>query len=407
MFVAGASATIGVLIAVIYAGYFDHLHIVPPGLARQAPWAVILIGLGTLLRLFSDTSGALLQKRGAENCGLDNILLASERYFLGRDDDRDVSLAGPFDGIDHLRHGGWFVGSDTFHGRCAAERHALAAAHHFGAGIDRATAIIIRIARVVGAACRVLLRADRLHPHQPFLRPEAASGRLCAFGVQIDLGLLMLVTGLAAVLLPKSALAHVAGAPELVRRYYLRGTLASTSLLLTAASAGIWVFYPLIFRIWFGPHPPNTRPILDLILIGTVIGGSSCGRVTASVLIGMGKIKPFTIAAIIAGVANAIASFCFVKYTRKISGCGILYGTLIAVVGRCGLWMPWYVLKTLRNENGPDDDVALGWESASACHNLAKRPAILPAILSCGDDQPSCPWPSPDRPAPPSSIRRD
>ena len=27
---------------------------------------------------------------------------------------------------------------------------------------------------------------------------------------------------------------------------------------------------------------------------------------------------------------------------------GIIYGTIIAVVGRCAIWMPWYVMKTLR-----------------------------------------------------------
>jgi len=28
---------------------------------------------------------------------------------------------------------------------------------------------------------------------------------------------------------------------------------------------------------------------------------------------------------------------------------GIVLGTIVAVMGRCALWMPWYVMRTLRN----------------------------------------------------------
>jgi len=29
---------------------------------------------------------------------------------------------------------------------------------------------------------------------------------------------------------------------------------------------------------------------------------------------------------------------------------GIIYGTIVAVIGRCAIWQPWYVLRTLRRE---------------------------------------------------------
>ena len=165
-------------------------------------------------------------------------------------------------------------------------------------------------------------------------------------GVQIDMALLMLVGALASVLLPRSAIAHAAGQPDRIARYYVRGTLISAALL-SAAAAGVWWLYPLIFHLWFGTHPPNTRAILDLVLVGTVVGGSSA--VGRSVLIGMGRVKPFTIAALLAGAVNVLASYAFVKYGH--AGLrGILYGTLIAVIGRCGIWMPWYVLGVLRDE---------------------------------------------------------
>ncbi|HZK81057.1 MAG TPA: hypothetical protein VFC46_08325 [Humisphaera sp.] len=73
--VAAVSATAGLALASIYALAFDRLHVVPAALLQQAPWAVVLIGIGTLLRLFSDVSGALLQTRG--RIALDNYLLAA------------------------------------------------------------------------------------------------------------------------------------------------------------------------------------------------------------------------------------------------------------------------------------------------------------------------------------------
>src|SRR6185437_591707 len=53
----------------------DRLHVVPISVARQAPWAVVLIGFGALARLFSDSSSALLQIRG--RIALDSYLQAT------------------------------------------------------------------------------------------------------------------------------------------------------------------------------------------------------------------------------------------------------------------------------------------------------------------------------------------
>ena len=75
IFVALASVVLGLGITAIYAGLFGRVNIVPPRLATAAPLAVMLIGVGTLLRLFSDTAGALLQTRG--KIALDNHLLAA------------------------------------------------------------------------------------------------------------------------------------------------------------------------------------------------------------------------------------------------------------------------------------------------------------------------------------------
>src|SRR5205823_2951941 len=89
--------------------------------------------------------------------------------------------------------------------------------------------------------------------------------------IQIDAGLLLLVSGLAAVLYPKSAVAHAGGDRAAVRRYYVRGTLASIALLLPAALL-VWALSPWIFQLWFRDSMPLTRAILPLILIHTVVG---------------------------------------------------------------------------------------------------------------------------------------
>jgi len=52
---------------------------------------------------------------------------------------------------------------------------------------------------------------------------------------------------------------------------------------------------------------------------------------------------------LIAGAVNVIASICFVRYL-DLGLRGIVLGTIVAVVGRCAIWMPWYVLRTLRRE---------------------------------------------------------
>lgn len=164
--------------------------------------------------------------------------------------------------------------------------------------------------------------------------------------VQIDAALLLVVSALSSVLLPRAAIAHTSGKGASLLRYYVCGTAASTVLLLVAASA-VYILSPWVFRLWLGDSLPQTQAILPLVLIHTVLGGSSgIGR---SVLLGMGKVKPFAVAAIIAGVANVVLSFSFVQFF-DFGLNGIIYGTIAAVVGRCVLWQPWYVMRTLRRE---------------------------------------------------------
>lgn len=339
--VASLSAGAALAITAGYALLFNRLHVVAALLVHQTPWAVLLIGFGTLLRLFSDAPGAVLQTRG--RIAVDSYLLAGSDIFWAL-----ATLA-------LLRAPGLLTASLTYAGAgmllVCARLWAVSRldATPWPPRLDAVRRPIVRRLLSFGSLVLVAQLAEYFYaPTDYILINHFLPADVAAYapGVQIDLGLLMLVTGLAAVLLPKAALAHARGAGPIILRYYLRGTFAS-ALLLTAAGTAVWFSYPLLFHIWFGAHPPDTRAILDLVLAGTVIGGSSA--VGRSLLIGMGKVKLLTLAAIIAGVVNVVASYCFVKYAG-LGLRGILYGTLVAVVGRCGLWMPWYVLKTLRPE---------------------------------------------------------
>src|SRR6202000_1768211 len=124
-------------------------------------------------------------------------------------------------------------------------------------------------------------------------------------------GPLALVWGSASILLPRVAVAHAAENRERLMKYYLRGTFASFVILLVASVAACFAA-PLLFKAWFGSKLLATRAILPLVMIHTIVGGTSA--VGRSILIGMGRVKAYTIAVLIAGVANVLLSFTFVRY---------------------------------------------------------------------------------------------
>jgi Na+-driven multidrug efflux pump len=95
----------------------------------------------------------------------------------------------------------------------------------------------------------------------------------------------------------------------------------------------------------------ETCAILPLVLIHTVIGGSA--MVGRSVLLAIGKVRPFTISVLFAGVANVIFGYCFVRFGH-LGLNGIVLGTICAVTCRCAIWMPWYTLRALRSEEPAD-----------------------------------------------------
>ena len=107
----------------------------------------------------------------------------------------------------------------------------------------------------------------------------------------------------------------------------------------------VWLAAGPLLGAWLGSDLPATRAILPLVLVHTVVGGS--GAVGRAILLSVGKAGPFAASVLVTGAANVALSFAFVRYFGW-GLRGIVLGTVIAVVGRCAVWTPWYVLRTLR-----------------------------------------------------------
>lgn len=338
-------AIVGVFLSGIYAGSFESIYRLPE-LPRPYVVAefVSLLGIGVVLRLASDVPGAAMQSRGL--IALDNVLITvGEISWVAL----TAAMINPTEmskmliaiGSAYVMSGAWVlilrlafaaIGNNPFRYHHAPIRFS-----------------ILWQLLSYGSIITMGQLADFLYAPVDFILInrllDTAAAAAYAPVVQIDAGLLLLVTGLASVLLPRTAIAHADGDRTAVRMYYVRGTLASFALL-TAAGVTVWAMSPVLFTLWLANDMPASRAILPLVLIHTIVGGSSA--VGRSILLGMGKVKPYAIAAIVAGVANVVLSYCFVKYLG-LGLNGIVLGTIVAVVGRCAIWQPWYVLRCLRS----------------------------------------------------------
>ena len=339
-----STAGLGALVAVYVAKNVEQIYRIPSSvMTMDASVLVLAMGGGIVLRWLSDPAGAVLQTGG--RIALDNWILASAEIawvFLSEilRTSGEKFLAAPLQSVSlsFLLSSGFLLLVRSYVG-CP----------RFPASVSvfQVSGKFFRPLLTTGLLITMAQLADYLYSPTDYLLINHLLTPLdlthYAPAVQIDSGLLLLVTALGSVLLPKTALAHAAGDRAIVRTYYLRGTLASAVTLLTA-SLVIYFASPLIFRLWFGNAMPGTVAILPLVLLNTVIGGSSA--VGRAILIGIGKTKPFAISVLIAGLTNVVFSVIFVRYFQMGLN-GIILGTIVAVVARCGIWMPWYVLREL------------------------------------------------------------
>jgi O-antigen/teichoic acid export membrane protein len=335
LFLMLCAGIVGIAICSIYAIRFDQLYRVPQ--IDHLTAIVWVIGIGTLLRLIGDAPGGVLQLRGrisTDNTWLiagdllwilltlwnsDNLLTIAILFCASG----GVTLAGRW--LAAGQETGVFFPTLSLN-RLQIQKQLLA----YGGMI-----VAAQLADYLYSPTDYILIDRLLSPH------DLAS---YAPAVQIDSALLLLVGGLSAVLLPKAALAHAERLTNRVRRYYLRGTLAGFALLLPISMA-IWLFSPMLFRLWLGESMPQTQALLPLMLANSVIGGSSA--VGRSILLAIGKARAFAVSVLIAGVVNVICSIVFVVVFHWGLN-GIVLGTVVAVIGRCLIWMPWYVLRNLR-----------------------------------------------------------
>ena len=338
----------GVLLAIFI--YFFRSSETNRQTAGVAVELVAMVGLATLLRLMSDAAGAALQTSG--EIFLDNVLLTTHEI---------IWAAGTVFDLYAL-HLPWqrATGYALLAGSLILLVLRGVFSHLHGSGLfarwwTRIDAGMVGRLLVFGGMVVAAQMADYLYaPTSNLLIFYLISQDAVAIytpAVQIDGGTLLLVSAVAAVLLPRTALAHATGDLHLVRKYYLRGTIATFVLLLAAAPV-LWLLAPLFFRLWLGNPMDATRAILPIMLIHTVIGGSSA--VGRSVLLAIGKVRPFTVSVLIAGIANVILSFSFV-YFFHMGLQGIILGTIVSVTARCGLWMPWYTLRVLNRQTGSEE----------------------------------------------------
>ncbi len=349
LMIALATGALGAMLALAYAAAFGQFYRMPYRLEDEMFWPVLWIGLGTVLRLMSDAPGALLQANG---------LIAKDNWRLVEAEAAWIVLSvfAIFGWADNVN-----LGDDleqvsfcfAISGLILFLRRARYAQKLTGLLlpswrlVDTAT-----IKRLLAFGSLVLFAqlADYLYAPTDYILINLLLGweRVADYtpAMTIDSGLLLLVTGLSNVILPRTAIAHTSGEIERVRRYYLWGTVFSAFLLLVAAAV-VWIASPLIFRLWLGDPMRATQAILPLVLIHTVVGGSSA--VGRSSLLGMGRVRAFTISVLLAGVMNVILSYIFVRHL-DLGLKGIVLGTIVVVVARAGVWMPWYVLRTLRRE---------------------------------------------------------
>jgi O-antigen/teichoic acid export membrane protein len=351
-------ALVGVLAATAYSRYLGVLHPdLPPYFLYDAGVLALTFGAGIILRMLSEVPAGLLQVRG--RISIDNMMQAgaeaawltfSMLMFLDPDGPR-LAMVG--------------IASAMANGLLVVARYAAVRLERVAQGVvfiwrgaDWAT---MRRLLAFGLAVTLAQAADFLYAPMDFLLIDWLIGTrtvgVYAPAIQIDAGLAVLGSGLATVLLPRAAVAHAAGDVARLRRYYVRGTLATVGLVAPFAAV-VWLASPWIFRLWLGDEMRATQAILPLVLLHNLVGNS--GFVGRSVLLAMGRTRAFAASVLAAALLNVAASYTFVMLGMGLRG--IVLGTIVAVCARCLLWMPWYVLRTLSRlaaERAPEPAVAI------------------------------------------------
>ncbi|MEA2736433.1 MAG: rane protein EpsK, partial [Humisphaera sp.] len=229
--VALITGVLGVAITALYAALFGQIYSTPDALHSPAMTVVFGIGVGTTLRLMSDAPGSVLQAHGLIR--RDNLFIAAGEaaWVLAT-----VFLAPQFGLLNAATFSYVLSGMSLLTLRMNAASALTGVKLPQPRLVDPAT-----LKRLLGFGSLVLFAqlADYLYAPSDYILIKLLLGwehvAVYAPAMTIDSGLLLLVTGLSSVILPRTAIAHTSGEIERVRRYYIWGTAFSALLLLVAA----------------------------------------------------------------------------------------------------------------------------------------------------------------------------
>ena len=304
--------------------------------ARSAFQLAGLMILGHVIRVFGEPAGARLQA-----CGLlwvDNValvsaeILAAAMLAVARDTSEGATLSLLGVAIVLAQFAGFLI-------RCFADpRRRLPFAYRASVKTTLVAIGVIYLGQV----------ADFLYaPTNQILIDRTLGRRALAAYVpclQFDSALLLIVSGISVALFPRLARFYQSGDKSKLRQGYLRGSLVSLALLAAGAMIA-WMTAPSAVSRWLGRIPEGTLALLPFVLLHTVIGGTA--GVGRAVLLAMGRFRAYTISAVIGGVANVGLALLFVLgFGWGLRG--VALATIVAVVARCAIWMPWYVLRATR-----------------------------------------------------------
>ncbi len=205
MTVAGGACGVGCLLVLVYAKAFEALFQVPAGTEDAVASVVMWMGLGVVFRLLGDTPGAVLQACG--RITFDNSISAIGEMSWA------VLVAGiALSSVKNLGQPGMLMCTAVSYGFCGGGTFIARwlAARAIVGGKPKAARLDWRIARSLLAFGLLVVfaqLADYLYAPTDYilinrlLPPVEVANYVPA--VQIDAGLLFLVTGLASVMLPR------------------------------------------------------------------------------------------------------------------------------------------------------------------------------------------------------------
>jgi O-antigen/teichoic acid export membrane protein len=367
-----ATLALGLLLTLVYSAKAGSIHDIPPAWLHDIQWLALTMGIGCALRLGSESAGAVLQCH--RHITLDNLLAAVAELawiplsFLlaGRSNNSiaGIGLAYACTGAILLAGRSIFALSvaPLFTAKAPVAQSSrqttepsstpslrLPVSPSLSSPTLPSPSILLWLLQfgliVSAASCGDFLFGPTA---SLLINWNLTSEDLAAYSaaLQIDAALLLVVAGPAVVLLPRTA--HAVGRRDwhTVRKYYVIGT-AGTFAMLAVAAAATWLAAPRLLGVWLKDPPALTLTVLPLVLIHNVTGGSAgIGR---SVMLALGKVKTLTVSSLLAGLLNVLLCAALLHWTNLGVRSAPL-ATITAVTLRNSIWMPWFVLRTIRRQ---------------------------------------------------------